>query len=270
MNKRGSAYLLVLYNTNTADRYTVYGAPKTIPGGADILVAGFSCKDYSRLNQHPKGFGEAGESFGTFSGVMSYMYHHRPPLVILENVLGCPWTKVSEFIRSQGYRVVVTKPDTKEYYIPQTRQRGYLFAIDNKRWEKVKPKVPHPAPEESFCSLMDRFKRPCSSTFLDFIFRDDDYRLLRTKKTLAQAVEKDKPHKAVDWVRGKARYTTYRSNYKLGTLRPLTNWHDNGTCTTPDFFWKSWAKTQVERIWDTLDIRYLLGLIRGYDLLYKT
>lgn len=45
---------------------TVYGSGREVPRELDILVAGFSCVDFSRLNKNRKELGEGGESSQTF------------------------------------------------------------------------------------------------------------------------------------------------------------------------------------------------------------
>ena len=50
-------------------------------------------------------------------------------MVLIENVFGAPWDKKVELFERIGYSAVYVKLDTKDYYIPHTRQRGYLFAI---------------------------------------------------------------------------------------------------------------------------------------------
>ena len=114
---------------------TAYGAAMKVPGGADMLIAGTSCVDYSGLNtnQHcdVKGGGESGQ---TFRGMMDWIKLNKPPIVILENVSGAPWEKKVEiFEKELGYYATWSRVDTKNFYIPQTRMRGYLFAVRKDR-----------------------------------------------------------------------------------------------------------------------------------------
>ena len=53
----------------------------------------------------------------------------QPPIVIIENVLGAPWEKKEQRFNELGYYAAHMKLDTKQFYIPHTRQRGYLFAV---------------------------------------------------------------------------------------------------------------------------------------------
>ena len=57
----------------------------------DILVAGFSCVDFSNLNKHSKKLTDVGESGDTFRAILGYARKYRPAIIILENVDGAPW-----------------------------------------------------------------------------------------------------------------------------------------------------------------------------------
>jgi hypothetical protein len=37
----------------------------------------------------------------------------------------------------------------------------------------------------------------------------------------------------------------------------------------PDFFWPHFFKAQVERVWETLDIKFLVNLLKGVDMNFK-
>ncbi|MCS4558971.1 DNA cytosine methyltransferase, partial [Shewanella sp. C32] len=75
---------------------TAYGSRQKVPGNADIVIAGFSCVDFSALNNRKKKLSEKGESGVTFYGIRSYIEKYRPPLIILENVKNAPWKIVAE------------------------------------------------------------------------------------------------------------------------------------------------------------------------------
>jgi hypothetical protein len=38
----------------------------------------------------------------------------------------------------------------------------------------------------------------------------------------------------------------------------------------PEQYWHDWARNQVERVWDLLDISLLRAAAQGYDPAYKT
>jgi site-specific DNA-cytosine methylase len=85
------------------------------------------------LNNQKKSLGDHGESGSTFYGILNYAKVYRPPLVILENVKGAPWQQASEDWQSIGYAAMFMMVDTKDYYLPQTRERGYMICIDQER-----------------------------------------------------------------------------------------------------------------------------------------
>src|SRR5262249_4538822 len=112
---------------------TCYGAEKIVPGDCDLLVAGTSCVDYSGLNNSKKSIDEGGESGTTFFAMMKWVRKHRPKIGNLENVSGAPWPKMRDEFRKAGYSSEFCRFDTKDYYIPHTRSRGYLVAMDSNR-----------------------------------------------------------------------------------------------------------------------------------------
>jgi site-specific DNA-cytosine methylase len=109
---------------------TAYGALRTVPGNVDVLIAGTSCVDYSNLNTKQKGIEQKGESGQTFWGMLGWVRRHRPPIVIQENVCGAPWDQMKTYYAKEGYSATYLRVDTKNHYVPHTRTRVYLLAID--------------------------------------------------------------------------------------------------------------------------------------------
>ena len=63
--------------------------------------------------------------------MLSYVKYQRPKMVILENVCSAPWEQMTMvWFPAIDYVAKSIKVDTKNYYIPQNRARGYLLAID--------------------------------------------------------------------------------------------------------------------------------------------
>ena len=108
----------------------MYNVPHTIPQDLDILVAGFSCIDFSNLNNKKKTFADDGQSAQTFFGILAYANRFRPRIIVLENIQNCPWPIVKKELKKINYRSIHTLVDSKDYYLPQTRKRGYLVAFD--------------------------------------------------------------------------------------------------------------------------------------------
>ncbi|KAL2374928.1 hypothetical protein RJ035_003387 [Blastomyces gilchristii] len=244
---------------------TAFGSLRKVPSNLDLLVVGFSCVDFSNMNLHRKTLDEMGESGHTFYGVLRYTQRCRPPLVILENVCGAPWGHIKNAFKEMDYHAYHIKVDTKNYYLPQTRERGYMLCIDQTRLETPLPADPK---SSTFAKMMKNFERPASSPVAQFLLKNEDPRLQDAINDISTNPIKDR--QAVDWTRYKARHLRYRMREGLGDKRPLTRWQDNGTCQMPDFYWHAWSRAQTERVWDTLDVNYLRSIVRGFDINFKS
>ncbi|KIJ65553.1 hypothetical protein HYDPIDRAFT_27554 [Hydnomerulius pinastri MD-312] len=242
---------------------TAYGALAPVPGDVDLLVAGTSCVDYSNLNNEKKSIDGGGESGRTFHGMMSWVTNHRPPLVILENVCSAPWERVKDYFKRQGYSAEFMRVDTKQYYIPHTRTRVYLLAVD---------KQSSNMPAEWKDWVTQKLKRPASSTLDAFLLPSDDTRIHQARQKLVQVSGGVSESRAgrIDWTRCESRHARARLDELLGPKRPLTNWEESGSCRMPDFAWQDWGVRQVERVWDLMDISLLRSAKIGVDPSYKT
>lgn len=203
---------------------TAYGAFAPVPGDVDLLVAGTSCVDYSNLNNEKKGIDGGGESGRTFHGMMSWVENHRPPIVILENVCSAPWEKVKEYFESQSYSAEFMRLDTKQYYIPHTRTRVYLLAVD-KRSSQL------PA---GWKNWVTKLRRPASSTLDAFLLPSDDSRIHQAREKLVQdsGVSESRSGR-IDWTRCESRHARARLEESLGPKRPLTNWEEGELFALP-------------------------------------
>lgn len=250
--------------TDNCHPRTAYGGTAPQPKNIDILIAGTVCKDYSSLNQHPKKFGQAGNSYDTLTGLTGYARRHRPKIIILENVEEAPWWDFRQHLGKIGYEGVAIKVDTKNFYLPQTRQRGYLVAFDTRSFPSSKFDIKKAL--DKWKDFMWSFQQRATSPFPDFLVPDDDPYLYQVKAGfLSSGIPKDQP-----WDACRHRYVKARVEKQYGMLRPMTRWQTNGTCVFPDFGWAAWARKQRERIWDTLEIEYLSKAgDRDYDQHYK-
>jgi hypothetical protein len=161
-----------------------------VPGEVDILVAGTSCVDYSNLNNEKQEMEANGESGRTFRGMLAWVTKHRPPIVILENVCSAPWLKIVKRFEMEGYSAISTRVDTKHYYIPHTRTRGYLMAIDIER---------SGAPQRWKDRIVE-LARPASASLDAFLLADEE---LGGKRPLTSWTEgggcKPTDHMWTDW-----------------------------------------------------------------------
>lgn len=246
------------------DAHTAYGGTAKQPHDVHILVAGSSCVDYSSLNQKRKEWADEGQSYRTLEGIQSYAERARPNIIILENVKSAPWAAIKRYLNDIGYASNHVLVDTKNYYLPQTRERGYLIAFDKgylKKYFKIEDAL------KEWEKLMYAFQRRANAPFSDFIYDDDDPELHEAK---FDSESVDAASKTMDWAACRHRYAKHRVEKLYGSLRPMTHWQNNGSCKFPDFGWIKWSKIQRERIWDTLDIEYLRHAgERDYDINYK-
>ncbi|KAJ6110097.1 C-5 cytosine methyltransferase [Penicillium sp. IBT 16267x] len=246
---------------------TAYGSSALIPGDPDILIAGTACVDFSLLNNNKEAQRERGESASTFNALLEYCDKYRPRLVICENVKGAPWESFVAAWSSVGYSAASNIVDSKQYYVPHTRERGYLIAVDNRRLE-----MPHSGPSVASraIELVFEFRRPCSSPTSSFLLGADDRRLEQIEKDLSTRLEATSARAEVSWERYKTRHQLCRDNVPASDQRPVSRSKAGGvTCTGPDFYWHRWLKAQVERVWETLDIKFLVSLANGFDFNYK-
>ncbi|KAF4160765.1 hypothetical protein CNMCM6069_007550 [Aspergillus lentulus] len=245
---------------------TAYGSLEKIPKNPDLVIAGFSCVDFSGLNNKRKTLDEQGESGGTFWGIIRYAVAYRPRIVVLENVKTAPWEKIAEHWNEINYVAVHNSVDTKAYYLPQTRERGYMLCIDRNLLDK------HGLSEQSvmdWSKIFDNFKRPASSPAGMFLLGADDPRLEQIEKDMSIRVTSTTVRATIDWTKYQARHQNYRSTQELGFERPISKSQDSGACQMLDFAWQTWFRYLPERIWDTIDVNFLRKLVEGYDMNFK-
>jgi len=117
---------------DTTTAITAYGAEVEIPTGIDMLIAGFVCKDLSRMNNKGKTLDDRGESGDTWEAIRTYAERFRPSIVLIENVKNekKTWDDVVQRWSKIGYEAQWIYCDTKNYHLPQTRERMYMVAVE--------------------------------------------------------------------------------------------------------------------------------------------
>ncbi|KAL3447380.1 hypothetical protein BJX65DRAFT_318225 [Aspergillus insuetus] len=199
---------------------TAYGATEKIPKNADILIAGFACVDFSMLNNHRKTLDEKGESGGTFWGIVRYAMTYRPRLVILENVKSAPWEKIAKHWNEIDYFAIRADVDTKAYYLPQTRERVYMFCVDKRLMDGNGVSE---ADMRAWTDVLAKFKRPASSPAGMFLMDVDDRRLEQIERDMAMKITSSasSARATVNWAKYQVRHQNYRLSQGLGHRRPL-------------------------------------------------
>lgn len=193
--------------------------------------------------------------------MMAWVTKHRPLIVLQENVCGAAWAEMRQYYKDRGYAAEYKRFDSKYYYIPHTRTRGYLCAVNVKGSD-----IPN-----KWIDANVKMVRPSTATLESYLLPDDDPRVFKARMELAGDPRKTGPIKArtVDWDKCEGRHQRERINKKLGEQRPVTAWQEGGVCKTLDFMWQDWGRKQVERVLDLMDINFLLAVRGGYDPMYK-
>lgn len=275
-------------------RTTAYGALTDVPKDVDLLIAGFSCVDFSKLNKKAKKLTDIGESGDTFRAILEYAKQYRPAVILLENVDGAPWDLIratwennSEFIEEYfenidggeataqgfnsfwddddpGYSAGWQRVDSKNYYIPQTRIRRYMICVDRLRCSSVEEADDR---VRDWKTCMVALERKASVSIDAFLLTEDDPRLQCAKDEMSKI---GKPRQERDWEVCHGRHEAYRAKEKLGTLRPILNWTNDGSAKVSSYIWPDWTLKQPERIWDSIEISYLRNAAKGIDSFHKT
>lgn len=239
--------------------HTAFGALVDVPcqpGCVDLLIAGTSCVDYSNLNNEKKTIKEGGESGQTWRGLVQWIKKAQPPIVILENVKGAPWTTKVKIFESIGYHASFIHVDTKQYYIPHTRQRGYLFAVKKSGAKPISKRV-----LKQWSDTVKKLERPAGGSLDAFMLPNDDPRVIKGRDRLSAT---DSADQSTPWTKCQSRHHFARANEELGEKHPLTG-SNEGNTRMPPFAWNEWTSRQVLRIHDLLDIDTLRCAKEGID-----
>ncbi|KAJ3211992.1 hypothetical protein HDU67_004137 [Dinochytrium kinnereticum] len=242
---------------------TAYGAKMPVPGEIDMLIAGTSCVDYSNLNNQKQSLDAKGESGETFRGMLKWVEKHRPPLVVLENVCSAPWDKIVKRFETIDYNARDVRADTKHFYIPHTRTRGYLLATP-------KCDTLDDGLVDEWAELVRSMRRFSSTPLEDYLIPTDDPRIHRAREDLAKTKDDLKRRGRLDWSRCQSRHSFQRLTEELGTGRPLTAWTEGGMSYLPDYAWNDWGRAQTDRVLDLMDINFIRLAKKGIDAQYKT
>lgn len=276
---------------NEGEALTVFGEYARIPppGTVHILVAGFACVDFSMLNNKRKelvvNLNElpperlldmlGGESSVTLSAILKYARHYRPPILILENILGASWPQITKLLQEIDYSVGVARLDTKHFYLPQTRQRGYLFCVSNRKGDGIggTTKSSSDAAVHRWAQVLNNLIRPASSPVDEFLLKDNHPDLLRALQNQArESGTQWETDFAKDWSVCWGRYQRFRESKGLGGRAPYTHWQ-SGKVKPPEHAQVIWLQKQPNRVKDTFDCLYLLSAKdpkRNYDAGYKS
>jgi site-specific DNA-cytosine methylase len=246
----------------------MYGGKARIPDDTDIIIAGFACDDFSPLNNVPKALEDKGESGDTFYAVKAYLEMYHPKIVILENVMNAPWSdekaakwngkkdqkSIPWHLDSAGYDSIYLKMDTKDHYLPHTRNRGYMIGILR---DCLPRGVSWPALEKKCRDTIKALEHTATVPLEALLFASDDPRL----EVLDQ--ERKTDTKSAPWNQCKSGHFDYTGKHGLGDRHPVTNWKPDGSKELPD--WHRPMPGMTERVADSIDVAHRRNLVRGFD-----
>lgn len=108
--------------------------PTTIPN-YDILCAGFPCQSFSNCGKH-RGFDD--ERGTLFFHIMKFIRHHKPKVIILENVHGLlshdggnTFQRIKTELETTNYKINHKVLLCSDYGIPQMRKRLFIIGVRN-------------------------------------------------------------------------------------------------------------------------------------------
>ncbi|CAJ2502319.1 Uu.00g097130.m01.CDS01 [Anthostomella pinea] len=272
---------------------TAMGGLEAIPGNIDI-VAGCSCVDFSTLNnkklkdmgvkvddptsteQVKSWFKKASEKINsgnsgmaqsqlTFFSMLNYANDRRPKVVILENVMSAPWEEICDvwFNEVINYAATSTKLDTKDFYIPHTRTRGYLITVDRYHFgDKSDEIVRHW--KQTICQL----ERKASSPLTDWVLPSNHPLTIRARQDDSERALRLRARDS-DWEHSKLRHVRVRRVEKLGDDRPLPGWGSHGAKKPYDRLDRLVVASLGDRAMDCIEINYLRGKVSKFDSQYK-
>ncbi|XXH03929.1 hypothetical protein Hte_010337 [Hypoxylon texense] len=293
--------MLDFINPKDGKAPTALGSVQEIPGDIDLLVAGTSCVDFSSLNtKRAKEFGKAvpkdkdiqkpgqmdsvdmskvpqvfeeiianidnlGESSQTFFSLLSYVRSYRPKVVIMENVHQAPFATCCEiWFPFVEYFAAHVNLDTKDFYLPQTRTRAWLIALDCRVFGKDKAKAIAKSWVKYLTEILPRRASAPVSAWL-----------LPPAHPLTERARQDDSEKAqtskadVNWEHSKSRHNRVRKQEELGDECPVTHWRPADNEKPYDRIDQCVLKSLGERVQDCIDIYYLRAKRAYFDLLFK-
>ncbi|KAI1440582.1 hypothetical protein F5Y02DRAFT_432101 [Annulohypoxylon stygium] len=222
---------------------------------------GYNDTEYERVNKFfiacQEQIPDMGSSSKTFFSMLSYIKDHRPKVVILENVLGAPWGETRDvWFPFLGYTAYHIKLDTKDFYIPHTRNRGYLIAMDNKeeelQWDAGRIGL-------LWFNLVKELMRRASSEVL-FWTLPPAHPL--TERARQDDSEKSNGSSIIRWSHARMVHIRVRRMEKLGEDCKQTNWKQLDA-QPYDRMDRNIVQSFPDRVKDCIEINALRALLNG-------
>lgn len=231
----------------------------------------------------PEGLGGIGESMTTFLSTLNFIMERRPRIVIFENVQTAPWKSMQNFwLPRAGYAAEFVKVDTKKYYLPQDRIRGYLVALDAQEFDRSGSWSKSAELVKDIMLRLRGLEQQTTASVLDFLLDDDDPNVLQARDEIARhgvhgmpkETRRTNSDRQIDWDFCKIRHMIYSQRWNLDTVRRFskaTLSHGRVTSASPPArSWIEYWAHETPRIIDLFDNMYQQFLTRaGCDMNYK-
>lgn len=159
-----------------------------------------------------------------------------------------------------AYVALAVRADTKLFYLPHTRQRGYMICFNRTKFLDAEEAL------AKCLTVMQGLQRYPSASVEHFVLPESDPRV-RAVKLRHNGTGKISTQ--IDWKKCAAKHSQIRTENKLGNQHPVTHWKANAGSKPLDFMWRDWIMGQVERIRDYLDCAQLMMVDSGYDAFGK-
>ncbi|KAB5515260.1 hypothetical protein GE09DRAFT_1263776 [Coniochaeta sp. 2T2.1] len=227
----------------------------------------------------PEGLEGLGESMTTFLSTLNFIMEKRPSMVIFENVQTAPWKAMQNFwLPRAGYAAEFVKLNSKDFYVPQERLRGYLVALDAPGF----PDVDVSKIVSAAILKVPKMAQRASSSVLDFLLEDDDPAVLQSRDEMTRygvlGVPKEgksaSTGKNIDWDFNQVRHSIHSQRWNLDTIRRFSKATlSHGkivSITPPAHSWIGYWARETPRVIDLFDNVYQLMRTRaGCDMNFK-
>ncbi len=226
------------YNANIARHAEVrdlaVSSASDMPG-ADLLVGGFPCQDFSSCGPKAGLKSNRGRLYQT---LVKYMTSHRPKVVVAENVPhlarmggGSVLDTIVKDLEGAGYRFEVWNLSAPDYGVPQKRSRLFFIGVrDDLSGKPVKPQPTHATAHRSIDWAIANLEEVTDETVSN---QSQYFRASRAKKGNGQGDETSRAGRPSYTVRANAKS---RIQFHYALPRRLTVRECARLQTFPDSF----------------------------------
>jgi site-specific DNA-cytosine methylase len=217
------------------------------------------------LQKVKKAIADLEESDSTFFSLVVFVHNHHPKIIILENVKDAPYVMAVAWLRSVQYAALFVDADTKDQYLPQTRQRKYLVAIRMDLFPEPQTIL------EAWSKHLTTLKRRASSPITDFLLESTST-LTRLSSQQLEHQAQMKTRREPNWERSKDRHDQARENENLGKGHPFSGRGKGLTTNFYDRVNRVVMHRQPPRVWECGDLHLLRGTKAEFpfDARFKT